>query len=86
MSFHRTKRPCGIKTLILDLIYVIDRELYMDQDEWAHRLGWTVTRTGFGSRSYRDARFDLLKIERTTAPAFALAPVPQKVGGDDVGA
>ncbi|WP_433371238.1 hypothetical protein [Streptosporangium sp. CA-115845] len=86
MSFHRTKGLCGIKTLILDLIYIIDRELCMDQDEWAHRLGWTVTRTGFVSRHYREPRFDLLAAERTAAPALALAPVPGKRAGGDVAA
>lgn len=33
MSLHRTKGLCGIKTFILDLIYIGDRELCMDQDE-----------------------------------------------------
>ncbi len=86
MSFHRTNRTHGIKTFILDVIYVTDRELYMDQDEWAYRLGWTVTRTGFGTRHYREPRFDLLKAERTTAPALALAPVRDEGVGGDVAA
>lgn len=37
-----------------------DRSLCVDQDWWAHLLGWDVTRTGFGARSYRDPRFDTL--------------------------
>ncbi|MEU4830576.1 hypothetical protein [Streptosporangium sp. NPDC023615] len=86
MSFHRTNRFRGIKTFARDLIYVSDRELCMDQDEWAHRLGWTVTRTGFGARHYRDPRFDLLRAERIVTPALALSPVPDKVAGGDVAA
>ncbi|MCF6474307.1 hypothetical protein FAF44_38900 [Nonomuraea sp. MG754425] len=34
-----------------------DRALCAAQDERAGRHGWTVTRTGFGSRRYRDPRF-----------------------------
>jgi hypothetical protein len=78
MSFHGTKGLCGIKAFILNLIDASDRELCMDQDEWACRLGWTVTRTGFGARHYRDPRFDLLRAERIAAPAFALAPTPDE--------
>ncbi|MBE1564863.1 hypothetical protein [Nonomuraea africana] len=44
----------------------------MEYDEFAHRRGWTVTRTGFGSRSYRDPRFDQLRVSRT-------ALVPEEV-------
>ncbi|MFI7617772.1 hypothetical protein ACIBP6_41775 [Nonomuraea terrae] len=33
----------------------------MEPDEFAHRMGWTVARTGFGSRRYRDPRFDQLR-------------------------
>ncbi|GAA2880612.1 hypothetical protein GCM10010517_43260 [Streptosporangium fragile] len=90
MSSHGTKGLYGIKTSFLDLIYRADRELCMDQDEWAYRLGWTVTTVGFGARRYRDPRFDLLKAARATAPALALAPVPdapvptpgREAGGD----
>lgn len=78
MYFHVTKGLYGIKAFILDLIDISDRELCMDQDEWAHRLGWTVTRTGFGARHYRDPRFDLLKAERLAAPALALMPTPDE--------
>ncbi|MGV9302300.1 hypothetical protein ACWENQ_24385 [Nonomuraea sp. NPDC004354] len=38
----------------------------MEPDEFAHRRGWTVSRTRFGSRSYRDPRFDQLKVPRTS--------------------
>jgi hypothetical protein len=37
-----------------------DQVLCEDQDGWAYQLGWTVTRTGFGARHYRDPRFDLV--------------------------
>jgi hypothetical protein len=38
-----------------------DRSLCIDQDWWAYRLGWQVSRTGFGARRYRDPRFDTLR-------------------------
>ncbi|WP_269129010.1 MULTISPECIES: hypothetical protein [Nonomuraea] len=34
----------------------------MEPDEFAHRMGWTVERTGFGARRYRDPRFDQLRL------------------------
>jgi hypothetical protein len=37
-----------------------DQALCTDQDGWAYDLGWTVTRTGFGARLYRDPRFDIV--------------------------
>ncbi|WP_326819402.1 hypothetical protein [Streptosporangium sp. NBC_01756] len=78
MSFHGTYALHGIRAFVSDLTYTADRELCMDQDEWAYRLGWTVTRTGFGARHYREPRFDLLRAERIAAPALALAPVPEE--------
>ncbi|MFG1705491.1 hypothetical protein ACFLIM_20070 [Nonomuraea sp. M3C6] len=36
----------------------------MEPDEFAHRIGWTVSRTGFGARRYRDPRFDQLSLPR----------------------
>ncbi|GAA4235481.1 hypothetical protein FHR32_003223 [Streptosporangium album] len=86
MSFHDAKGLYGFKTVILDLTYTADRELCMDQDEWAYRLGWTVTRTGFGARHYREPRFDLLRAERIAAPALALAPTPEEEVGGGVAA
>ncbi|MEU4541902.1 hypothetical protein [Nonomuraea dietziae] len=38
----------------------------MEYDEFAHRRGWTVARAGFGSRSYRDPRFDQLRMLRAS--------------------
>ncbi|MFC0865226.1 hypothetical protein ACFHYQ_23305 [Sphaerimonospora cavernae] len=38
-----------------------DRALCADQDKWAQELRWTVNRTGFGARLYRDPRFDLVR-------------------------
>ncbi|GGK80034.1 hypothetical protein Ppa06_50870 [Planomonospora parontospora subsp. parontospora] len=57
----------GIKTRLARLIDRADDELCMDQDEWAYRLGWTVERTGFGARRYRNPLFDLQKAERIYA-------------------
>ncbi|MFF0310873.1 hypothetical protein ACFYSC_25885 [Streptosporangium sp. NPDC004379] len=67
MPFHRINGLHGIKAFVLDLVDRADRELCMDQDEWAYRLGWTVTRKGFGARSYRDPRFDRLAAGRATS-------------------
>ncbi len=60
--FHGTARLSVIKTGIIALIERADRNLCLDQDWWALRLGWTVTRTGFGARHYRDPRFDSLPV------------------------
>ncbi|ETK34457.1 hypothetical protein GCM10009530_10320 [Microbispora corallina] len=38
-----------------------DLALCADQDRWARQLKWTVNRTGFGARQYRDPRFDLVQ-------------------------
>ncbi|MEU6424678.1 hypothetical protein OHB01_13165 [Microbispora hainanensis] len=38
-----------------------DLALCADQDRWARELKWTVSRTGFGARHYRDPRFDLVR-------------------------
>lgn len=57
-----TKGLSRIKSRIRELIVWVDREICMEPDEFAHRRGWTVTRTGFGARRYRDPRFDQLKI------------------------
>lgn len=45
-----------------DLIAWVDRDICMEPDEFAHHRCWTVTRTGFGSRRYRDPRFDQLRV------------------------
>ncbi|WP_020542599.1 hypothetical protein [Nonomuraea coxensis] len=34
----------------------------MEPDEFAYHIGWTVARTGFGARRYRDPRFDQLRV------------------------
>ena len=61
MYSQGTKGIARIKSWVLGLVDRADRELCMEEDEFAHRIGWTVARTGFGSRHYRDPRFDLLK-------------------------
>ncbi|MBO4273736.1 hypothetical protein OG320_15495 [Microbispora sp. NBC_01189] len=38
-----------------------DLALCAEQDRWARELRWTVSRTGFGARQYRDPRFDLVQ-------------------------
>ncbi|MCK2216128.1 hypothetical protein MF672_020335 [Actinomadura sp. ATCC 31491] len=48
-----------------------DRAICQEQDERAAGHGWTVTRTGFGARRYRDPRFAALKAARTGSAARA---------------
>jgi hypothetical protein len=47
-----------------------DRALCADQDGWAYELRWTVNRTGFGARHYRDPRFDLVRELEEVGRAF----------------
>lgn len=47
--------------LLKDRMNLVDRALCADQDRWARQLRWTVNRTGFGARHYRDPRFDLVR-------------------------
>ncbi|MBX6383505.1 MAG: hypothetical protein IRZ07_11130 [Microbispora sp.] len=48
-------------SMIKDRMAMADRALCADQDRWARELKWTVSRTGFGARVYRDPRFDLVR-------------------------
>ncbi|MET9338612.1 hypothetical protein [Nonomuraea sp. NPDC003804] len=61
-GLSRIKSPA--RELIAGWIAWADRDICMEPDEFAHRRGWTVSRTRFGSRSYRDPRFDQLKVPR----------------------
>jgi hypothetical protein len=56
-----TKGLSRIKSRIRELIAWADREICAEPDEFAYRRGWTVTKTGFGARCYRDPRFDQLR-------------------------
>lgn len=56
------KGPGRIKSRIRELMAWADREVCMEPDEFAYHVGWTVTRTGFGARRYRDPRFDQLLV------------------------
>jgi len=51
----------GLKARIRGSLDRADRSLCIDQDWWAYRLGWQVSRTGFGARRYRDPRFDTFR-------------------------
>lgn len=53
--------PFTLLLRIKFLAHRADQALCVDQDGWAYRLGWTVTRIGFGARHYRDPRFDLVR-------------------------
>ncbi|WP_169949847.1 hypothetical protein [Microbispora sp. H11081] len=48
-------------SLIRTRMMMADLALCADQDRWARDLRWTVSRTGFGARHYRDPRFDLVR-------------------------
>ncbi|WP_146103950.1 hypothetical protein [Nonomuraea solani] len=61
---HVTERSSRIRSRISALPTRADRALCAGQDERARQYGWTVTKTGFGSRRYRDPRFDALKAAR----------------------
>ncbi|NUP25001.1 MAG: hypothetical protein HOZ81_54885 [Streptomyces sp.] len=62
MYSQGTKGLSRIKSRIRELVSWADREICMEPDEFAMYRGWTVTRTGFGARSYRDPRFDQLTV------------------------
>ncbi|MFC4120888.1 hypothetical protein [Nonomuraea zeae] len=62
--FYVTERISRFWTWVDAMVTRADEALCADQDERARRHGWTVTRTGFGSRHYRDPRFDALKAAR----------------------
>ncbi|WP_143043921.1 hypothetical protein [Nonomuraea jiangxiensis] len=49
---------------VSSLVARADHELCAEEDDRARRRGWTVTKTGFGARRYRDPRFDALKAAR----------------------
>ncbi|MEO3799709.1 hypothetical protein [Nonomuraea sp. B1E8] len=62
MYSQGTKGLSRIKSRIRELIAWADREICMEPDEFAHRMGWTVERVGLGARRYRDPRFDQLRL------------------------
>ncbi|MEV0829481.1 hypothetical protein [Nonomuraea rubra] len=61
---HVAARVSRIRSYVSELLARADRALCADRDERARQYGWTVTRTGFGSRRYRDPRFDALRAAR----------------------
>ncbi|GII88434.1 hypothetical protein Ssi03_64240 [Sphaerisporangium siamense] len=61
MTHHGTKQLSRIKNYLARLLERADRAICAEPDERARKRGWTVTRTGFGARSYRDPRFDRLR-------------------------
>jgi len=62
MYSQGTKGLSRIKSRVQELLALADREICMEPDEFAFHRGWTVTRTGFGARRYRDPRFDQLMV------------------------
>jgi hypothetical protein len=48
-------------------------------DTFARRAGWTITRTKFGGRIYREPRFGQLSATRTPGPPYGPAPPPAPV-------
>jgi len=65
MYSRGTKGLSRLMAWLLDLLDRADRSLCVEEDEFAVRMGWTVTKTGFGSRLYRDPRFERLGTETT---------------------
>ncbi len=61
MPFHRTNAILLCKARLILLRDGADRRLCSAQDRWAYELEWTTTRRGFGSRVYRDPRFDVVR-------------------------
>ncbi|MFF3442103.1 hypothetical protein [Streptosporangium sp. NPDC002721] len=47
-----------LRRLVARWVAQADEVLCARDDRIAERLGWQVTRTGFGARTYRDPRFD----------------------------
>jgi hypothetical protein len=43
-------------------------------DDHARQAGWTITRTRFGGRIYRDPRFDQLAASRAPGTSHQVAP------------
>jgi hypothetical protein len=43
-------------------------------DDFARQAGWTITRTRFGGRIYRDPRFDQLTAARAPGTSHQVAP------------
>jgi hypothetical protein len=62
--FYLTERVSRFWSWIDAALTRADEALCADQDERARQYGWTVAKTGFGSRRYRDPRFDALKAAR----------------------
>lgn len=77
---HVAARVSRIRSYVSELLARADRALCADRDERARQYGWTVTRTGFGSRRYRDPRFDALKAARLAGPGAAREPSAGGVG------
>ncbi|MGR6918190.1 hypothetical protein ACU635_28440 [[Actinomadura] parvosata] len=77
---HVTERVSRIRSCVSGWLARADRALCADQDERARQYGWTVTKTGFGSRRYRDPRFDALKAARLAE--LRAAREPAGVGDD----
>lgn len=65
--------PHGSNWLLLIKTHMnlADRALCADQDRWARELQWTVNRTGFGARLYRDPRFDLVREVEEVGRSFS---------------
>ncbi len=61
MSLHGTHALLLCKAQLILLLDGMDRRLCAAQDRWAFELEWTITRSGFGARHYRDPRFDIVR-------------------------
>ncbi|WP_345563890.1 hypothetical protein [Nonomuraea rosea] len=71
-----TERISRFWTWLDAVVTHADQALCANQDERARQHGWTVTKTGFGSRHYRDPRFDALKAARLADAALWAEDAP----------
>jgi hypothetical protein len=56
---HFFERVSRFRAGVVAFLDRVDARLCAGQDERARGHGWTVVRTGFGARRYRDPRFDM---------------------------
>lgn len=61
MHFYGSNTLLRCKAQLILLAHTADRNLCVDQDWWAGRLGWDVRKPSFGARVYRDPRFDIVR-------------------------
>jgi hypothetical protein len=69
IGFHVSEGMSRLRGRVVAFFDRTDERLCAREDERARGRGWTVIRTEFGARRYRDPRFDLLKARAELAAA-----------------